>query len=166
MDEHRPLTHEDVARAYAEHNQWLLQRLQRKFPRIPRDTLEDALLAAWTRLLDQVERRRPAPDSSRAWMATTSERETLRLLERTRSHQAYDDADEETAAAPSTVQRAAARLELADLDHAHSRDARVLRAHAAGWTYEEIGRSLGISRNRTYKLAERARRALRARVWQ
>ena len=128
--------------------------------------IDDACSFAWAQLIATG----PERDSIFAWLVTVATREAWRLhrLERRQAGDGDELIPIEAVVSPTADAHAEDRVQLDEVVDAlktiHPRKRRMLVLHAAGFTYEEIGREYGVSTERARELVYRARLQLRDRL--
>lgn len=156
-----PITREEIADLFAQTHARLVRQLA-QWSRLPSTDprAEEAVMEAWTRLILQADRGR-AVSHPEGWMRTTTRRELLRLFGREDADTVAIDDEAHQPATEQFADRLDARRTLASMEHLRERDRRVMKASAAGFTYQEIADGLGISTTRVDHLLVRGRRKLR-----
>jgi RNA polymerase sigma factor (sigma-70 family) len=128
--------------------------------RAPQAVIEDACQVAWFRLLHHSHR--VHRETVLAWLATTAEREALRLLHRGRRELTLDagvGVDGRQATPHELIER---RERLREVERLPERQQRVVWLHAIGLSYAEIALHEGCTRRTVDRQLLRARQALRA----
>ena len=160
-----PVGSGDVGELYAELARRLEQIVRREV-RAPAPLIEDACQFAWWRLV--VHAHRVERKAALSWLATTAVHEALKLIrreEREASLEARLQGADETGvpgrwSGLEQIVEQRAQLEL--LRALPVRQRTVLLLQAAGFSYDETARSLGMSRRTVERQLMRARRELRA----
>jgi len=136
-----------------------LEQIVRLDVRAPDAVIEEACQVAWFRLLHHSHR--VHRETVLAWLATTAEREALRVLRRNCSELSLEAEPEHDGRRGTPQELIERRERLQEVERLPERQQRVVWLHAIGLTYTEIALHEGCTRRTVDRQLLRARHALR-----